>query len=452
MKKLLTLSLFFASLLSLNAQLSGVYTIDSKESTKKNNFNSLTEASNALRFKGVAGDVTFELAAGFYYEPLVLEGISNDLNFKVTFTNSKGENVNFVNDGLGILISNSENIHVSNIQFTSISTELSSMAILSNASKVTFENNEFLTQESSINHKAVIEVSYSSHNNEFSNNLIKGNSGIEISRLSNNNTILNNHIYFSNLGLSILSSYNTVVESNKIEGNPASQSKGIVLDGSVGEVFIASNELIQVSEGITQTVTYRPTQDKLSGKIVNNVIHAKQNALTLNNNVTNLQIAFNSLTSQNAAAVSITEEIKASVSNVSILANILMNYNHQNIVFVAKKELLGDVDYNNMYSQATQFKANVGNVQIAKLNDWNTMFASHHSISADPLFAELGVNKYMLSDNSPCIDAGPNALSIGVLQDFDGDERNDVSEIGADEFNKLAYDRILMELQLALKK
>ncbi|MEZ4979181.1 MAG: hypothetical protein R2772_07770 [Chitinophagales bacterium] len=451
MKKLLSFTFLFLTIGFLQAQLSGSYTVDLRLPTKKSNFNNLTEAINALQFKGIDGDVVFEIKSGDYYEPLVFEGIDNDLNFSVTFKAEQDGKVNFINDGLGLLVSNSSNMIFTNLSFNSTSTELSSIAILSNSSNIILESNEFIASEISETHKSVISLTTTSDNNIINANKIIGASGIELARMSNENFISSNEIFFQNKGIEVLSSVDNTLFSNTISGHGDLGNIGIQLDGYGGTVNIASNAIGNTKVGLTQALTYRPSDKKLSGKIVNNVIVSEENTIELTNNIFELKIAFNSFTSNNGTVISAVEALKGSITDIDVFANNLLNQSEKPIIYANSKAIFGNVDYNNLYNVEGNFYTSVNGTESRSIEEWKYNMASNHTISADPEYVALDSKKYLLSDKSPCIDAGPKTNNIGVLTDFDGDLRDEKTEIGADEFNKTSYENMLLRINLAME-
>lgn len=451
MKNFLLILPALGVLISLQAQLSGAYTIDSKLPTKKTNFSSLSEAAMALQFQGVEGDVTIELKDAQYYEPLVLEGVNNDFGFTVHFT--AGENqVEFINDGLSLLISNSSNVTLSNMKFSATSTQISSMVQLRNASEIALRNNEFYSGDDKPEYFNIITLSNGSDNNQIVSNTFKGTGGITIERLSNQNAIIGNQFYFQGKGVEILSALNNKVEDNIFKGMNKQSSTGIVLDGYVGRTEIASNAIQYVKNGITQELIYRPSQEKLSGVIANNVVESFGDAIVLTNNVDNLKIAFNTISVKEGSVLVVRDEIKNTVGKISLLANNMINQEEVPVLDIAKQAFLLSADYNNIYNEQHGFIAKLAGQDVESIEDWKAQTNAQYSISADPDFIETGEMKYLLSEKSPCIDAGPSAFNIGVLADYDGDARGEITEIGADEFNKLALEEIINQIQLAEQK
>lgn len=450
MKNLTTLLITLVLLLQANAQLCGTYTVDANLPTKKNNFNSIQDALNQLSYEGLDCDVVIELAAGVYNQPIVIEGLENELNHSLTITTQHSGQVHFVNDGLSILVSNSKNVNITNINFEAISTEMSSMVILTNSNNVTLESNEFLVNDIHNLHQSVVSITNTSHNNTVKMNTIKGASGFEISRLSNKNTIASNDVSFANTGISVLSSLETQVECNLFKGILADYKKGIVIDGFVGNITITSNAILAVDEGISQLITYRPSAQKLSGNIINNLIESKGNTINLNNNVKDLQIAFNSFTSRNASVIYFTEDIDKSVSKITLFANNLLNWTDAPIVYVTNPYMIGKTDYNNIYNENGSFYTRIGGVESKSLSAWKSNMNAKNAISVDPMFVSFGKESYKLAENSPCLNAGPNAYDIGTLSILEM-ESTDLAKgpkVGAGEFDKEKFKKLMTELEL----
>lgn len=454
MKKLTTLITLVVLLFQVQAQLYTTYTVDANLPTKKTNFRTIQEAINFFAFEGLSGNVVLELASGVYTEPVVIEGIQSDLDYSLHITNTESGKVQFVNDGLSLYISNSSNVTISNIHFEAISTEISNMVILSNADNVLLESNDFIVSEINNLHKSVIAITNTSQNNIVRMNTLKGASGFEINRLSNNNTVASNDVSFANAGISVLSSLETKIECNLFKGILTDFKTGIVLDGFVGDITITSNAILSVNEGISQLITYRPSDQKVSGNIINNLIESKGNTITLNNNVRDLQIAFNTFTSKNSSVIYFSEEIKESVSKITLFANNLLNLSDAPIIYVENPYVIAKTDYNNIYNENGSFYTKIGNVESKNLSAWKLNMNAKNAVSVDPMFVSFGKESYQLAENSPCINAGPNAYDIGSLTIVEMEETNLAKnvQVGAGEYDKATFEKLMNEFQLAQKK
>lgn len=446
--------LTFATLLLVQvsfAQLSGNYTINSEFPSKKNNFSSLNEAILMAQTKGLDGDVVFELATGVYYEPIVIANLQNELGYKLHITANPNQSVLFQNDGLSVLISQSSSVTISNIQFESTTTELYNMVQIQNSANIVIRNSEFIVDDIQNSDKSIFAISHSSHNNVITNNLIKGNSGVLIERKSNNNKVSNNNIYFENYGVKVLSSTNTQIVANNIEGLDGSDYKvGILLDGAVGQIEINANWIVGVSEGLSQELIYRPSENKCSGEMINNIIQSHSNAIHLSNNIEQFNIAFNTVNSNSGSAILIDDQLNNTISKVNLIANNLVVKNSNPVINVKESNCLNQSDYNNFFCTNGQLRLAINGIEKNDLSDLNELSFDNNSISHDPLFIGLGANEFLLSEQSPLIDAGPKATDIGVWYDFDGDARQNITEIGADEFNRTAYDLLISEMQIVL--
>jgi len=442
MKKLYTITFIIVFIFQAQSQLAGIYTVDASRATKKNNFNTIEEALSALTFQGLGGDVVLEIAPGVYNQAIVVEGVDSDLGYSLHIVKQAAGEVKFVNDGLSLMVSNSKNVIVSGIDFEAVSTELSSMIILSNASNIVLESNKFIVNEIHNLHKSVVFISNTSHDNTLSMNVIKGASGFEVRRLSNNNTFASNDVSFANTGIAVLSSLGTKIEYNLFKGILADYKKGIVIDGFVGDIAITSNAILAVNEGISQLITYRPSDQKVSGNIINNLIESKGNTINLNNNVEDLQIAFNSFTSKTGSVIHFTEEIEKSVSKITLFANNLLNWTEAPIIYVASPYLIGKSDYNNIYNENGSFYTKVGNVESKNLEGWKLTMNAKNSISVDPMFVSFDKESYNLAENSPFSNARPPTYDIGALSILEIEQtdmaKNNV-QVGAGEFKIVPF-------------
>ena len=81
--------------------LNGIYTINSLQATAGTNYNSFTEAVNALNLLGISGPVTFNVAAGQSWS-VTCPASPNNFGYKITTTGTSTMPIIFRNDGTGI--------------------------------------------------------------------------------------------------------------------------------------------------------------------------------------------------------------------------------------------------------------------------------------------------------------------------------------------------------------
>ena len=81
--------------------LNGIYTINSLQATVGTNYNSFTEAVNALNLLGISGSVTFNVAAGQSWT-VTCPVTPNNYGYKITTTGTASMPIIFRNDGTGI--------------------------------------------------------------------------------------------------------------------------------------------------------------------------------------------------------------------------------------------------------------------------------------------------------------------------------------------------------------
>jgi len=81
--------------------LNGIYTINSLQPTAGTNYNSFTEAVNALNLLGISGPVTFNVAAGQSWS-ITCPASPNNFGYKITSTGTAAMPIIFRNDGTGV--------------------------------------------------------------------------------------------------------------------------------------------------------------------------------------------------------------------------------------------------------------------------------------------------------------------------------------------------------------
>ena len=102
MLRLIFLTSLFFYLHSINAQkadcvqLAGTYTINQNQATTNRNFNSFTDAIEALKCGGISNSVSFEIASGVYKEAFIIPNIDGSSKQNTITFISESRNVDDV--------------------------------------------------------------------------------------------------------------------------------------------------------------------------------------------------------------------------------------------------------------------------------------------------------------------------------------------------------------------
>ena len=242
----------------------------------------------------------------------------------------------------------------------------------------------------------------------------------------------------------------TRILDNQLIGAEQDGSTAIILDGYAGSTEIQANAMTQFASGILQELTYRSSDRPFAGVITNNTVHAVAGpCISIQSHVDGAQIAFNSMQSHGAPAVIMTDPIRSEMSGIQLVGNNLTRGDDGAVIDIRCTEAVSTADYNNIFG-LSGFVAQYGDVQFDELAQWNEATGNGNTLSADPEYVGVGgANAFILGPQSPCIDAGPNAIALGVLNDIHGDTRSAQAEIGADEFNELTLEKLSKTYQLA---
>ena len=217
---------------------------------------------------------------------------------------------------------------------------------------------------------------------------------------------------------------------------------------------ISSNTILAVNEGICQIITYGPSDQKMSGNIINNLIESKGNTINLNNNVLDLQIAFNTFSSTEASVVYFTEEIKESVSKITLFANTLLSWTEAPILDIVSYSIIDNVDANNIYNANGFFATKVGSIEAQNLAGWKATMNAKNSISVDPMLVSINEESFKFAKHLPSINTGLSAYDIGNLSIIQLEDANLVKNhnVGAGEYDQAALEKLKIKFELAFQK
>jgi len=158
-------------------------------------------------------------------------------------------------------------------------------------------------------------------------------------------------------------------------------------------------------------------------------------ALSLNSNMSNIVVAFNSINMINLSADATSSIIYTAVNHLDgnlVLKNNIIKSSETDFdnTLVSTSTITVDMDYN-MYLTSSRFGSMLGN-WTNDLATWqSTTTQEAHSVSADPMF----VSESDLHLQTSSFAEAKGVPVVGVTLDFDGQTRNaNTPDIGADEF------------------
>jgi hypothetical protein len=435
---------------NLYAGLSGVYTIGGEDP----DFETITEAVTVLNAGGASAPVTFNIRNGSYSEPMLLNDFpGSDCDRPVIFQSESGDSslVTITNLGINahtIVLNGADGVYFKNMTLKSVNTSFRHVVLFSGGAHCNhFEGNTFkgFVSTATANTSAVIRstVGLDTANVFSGNRLLDGSYSFHLTGNGGgitNTVITENYldpyyrgIYNSALqGVSI--TYNTIFADN--------HNSGLGLELYTGHNLneIAYNK-IQSPLGQYGFVVDNCDNTALNpGKIYNNFISVGGTGIARGiylNGSAYQDIIHNSILvySTNATLANTAPLYINSSPNVRIKNNATRNagpgyaiYANGNTTFVANR--------NSYYTSGATFGYwNGGAVETTFANWQAASTQDTNSINVDPVFmSNTDLHTFLVLLN----EVGDQAT--GIPDDIDGQTRDTLPDIGADEFDPLPSD------------
>lgn len=429
------------------AGLEGIYTIGGEDP----DFETITLAVNALNAGGASGDVTFNLRNGTYLETILLNDFpGSDCDREVIFQSESGDSSLVTITNLGI------NAHT---------------IVLNGADGVTFKDMTLKSVNTSFRH--VVLFSGGAHCNRFEGNTFKGfqstatasssavirsTAGLDTATVIIGNRILDGsysiHLVGNGGGVT-----NTVITQNRLEPyyrgiyNSALQGATITYNTIIADNHTSGLGMELYTGHSLNEIAYNKIESPLGqygilvdncdnvvtkrGRIYNNFISVGGTGIARGIYVTGSafqDILHNNILvySTNGTLANTTPLYLTSNPNLRILNNAVKNdgpgyaiYSNSNTSFAA--------DNNAYFTDGATFGYWNGGAIETTFANWQTASVQDtHSLNVDPTFmSNLDLHTFLvLLDEA----ADPAA---GIPDDFDGEQRDSLPDIGADEFDPL---------------
>ncbi len=448
--------------------LSGVYTIGDTTGGATYDFPSFTEAAQHLKYGGVSGPVTFNVATGTYTEQVRIDSIPGaSATNTVTFQSTSGDSTDVIlqygalsdQDNYVMKLNNADYVTVQDMTIRATGTSDGYSVVLDNNPQyITLKNNIIETlEESNSDYAPIYSTGNSPHNITIQNNLLTGgyygiylyasssdpSLGINISYNTimdyyyygsyifhtqgmqyNNNYIRNsnnsNYVY----GARIYYADHANVEKNDINIAGSSSHYGIYFrgEGSMGNPNLIANNIIHAEGSGTSTCygIYLYFAD------TTNIFH---NTVNVMGSGSGSRAVFTNNGDYN-----------------TLYNNIFSNYGGGYAFYTNSTSNVADMDYNVYYTTGAELADWDGTsaADIAELRTANSMDAN--SVQAAPVFADITAGDFMPL-NSTIDNIGITVT--GVTTDFYGVTRPANPDPGAIEFTGLSADLALTDAYLA---
>ena len=451
----------------------GVYTVNPSLAQSATNFQSLSAVSAVLSSCGISGAVTINVAEGTYNEQVYINSIpgsspvnkvviqadpGNVLPVVITYNVTPPTSLTQVPKNYVLNLDSASYITIQNLTFKALGSDYSRVVDLTGIiTDVVLHNNSFYGNESpehtSQNHTLLSTGGGSGNMTE--NTTISGNKffggsyamylrGASSSKRENGNKILDNEVngfYYTGIYLyyedavevrgNTIVADSTAISSSGQHGIYQRYTKGFNVERNKVVIYNGSTmgHYLQYGEGTSQNPAI----------IANNMISVlgdDDHAYGMNfYRLTYVDVVYNSVyvkdKDSTASSVAFYANGGPAYTHVNVYNNIFSNYGTGLAVDVTgtAANMLSQMDYNNLYSQATDL-ANWNTTTVSSLTAWQAAsLKDSNSYNIDPLFTadtNLRFNAQTLNGS-----AYPYpAVSI----DFDGESRSNVKpDIGADE-------------------
>ncbi len=462
------------NLVTCTGPLSGSYTIGGSSA----DYGNFSQAVQALKYCGISGPVSFDVASGLYNEQISIDSITGiSATDTVVFKSQSGVNTDVVlafttnkDDNYVVRLDKADYITFKDMTIKSEGVDYTRTVVLRNKANYNrFEGNRLIAPVANDDDEDMAVVFFDEDfNNEFNsfvnNEIIDGAFSMVIegvntaspasgNRIIGNTmtggydnainaeyldslTIMNNHIEISNKGsYSYAVELDDIFESSVISHNYIhvkgnNHTRGLHVHGTEGTasspVIIANNMIVQ-TEGSGDAYGIR----LYSSEYVN----VYYNTVSINNG-----------NPTESAALYVYGSSTDPANNTNIANNIFANMNQGAVIDIEDDIVaamaIGTFDNNNFYTAGSSF-GEYNDIGITDFADFLTQSGTNaNSVSADPAFVsstDLHVNAALLNANAMVI--------AGITTDFDGDPRNATNpDIGADEFDPIPVDMGVVEI------
>ncbi len=435
--------------------LAGLYTINNTQPTASRNFNSFTDAVEALKCGGISDAVTFDVATGTYNEQITIPYITgSSATDTITFRSASGVNTDVklkstLNRQTAVMILDTTaylrfydmTIENARVQSFAITDTTMHCIRLNYCRNLKFSGNKFIATNSTATtfyynvFKAQTCDTLQITNNQFLN-------GTYSCDLSNTNFALVKDNYLENFCMSGISansfSDGILITENTLTGYSIRELHGINISSSTN-ITVEKNRINLISNGSyenTNGLQYFATTS-LSNIFRNNMVVIQSNSYS---NGIRFWNARNSKAYNNTFLIKGNAVNEASNGMIHFFGphsgnilqnNIFISYKGNPVVSISSSSISGlNLDYNTYYTTSTYF-ANRYTSNYYTTAQWKSTFnQDQHSIFQDvsflsPTDLHLQTGQDFLKVNNPILQ---------VTDDIDGEIRNNTNPYcGADE-------------------
>jgi|GEM_PF-911762 len=424
------------------AALIGTYTIGANNA----DFQTITQAVEALERGGVVGDVTFNIQDGTYSENIEInEILGASANDRIIFQSENQDSTsvtisNAANTGNTIFhLDSTDHIELRYLTFEQNYSNSDCITLSGTNENISINNCHFLATN------VAIRVNNFVDNLQVTENIFDGSSYGFYDNSYNNSTnvLIENNLFSEQSTDAIRIRYyvSPIIRSNDII-NTGSTSRGIHLISTREAFQIVGNTLTLNDATYGIDISTSSTSQSVHGIIGNNFISIGGISTTYGLNISgNYADIFHNNIHVTSTETTAGRAVNLSGSYYDLKNNIFANTGGGYAIYAANTNTITESDYNDFYAPGG--RVGYWNGNRTALANWQSGSGfDANSFDFDPEFnsaTDLHINQQFLSEQGTPVD--------GLPEDIDGDFRNPLTpDVGADEFTSLENNLGVIEI------
>jgi len=424
------------------AALIGTYTIGANNA----DFQTITQAVEALERGGVVGDVTFNIQDGTYSENIEInEILGASANDRIIFQSENQDSTsvtisNAANTGNTIFhLDSTDHIELRYLTFEQNYSNSDCITLSGTNENISINNCHFLATN------VAIRVNNFVDNLQVTENIFDGSSYGFYDNSYNNSTnvLIENNLFSEQSTDAIRIRYyvSLIIRSNDII-NTGSTSRGIHLISTREAFQIVGNTLTLNDATYGIDISTSSASQSVHGIIGNNFISIGGISTTYGLNISgNYADIFHNNIHVTSTETTAGRAVNLSGSYYDLKNNIFANTGGGYAIYAANTNTITESDYNDFY--APSGRVGYWNGNRTALANWQSGSGfDANSFDFDPEFnsaTDLHINQQFLSEQGTPVD--------GLPEDIDGDFRNPLTpDVGADEFTSLENNLGVIEI------
>ena len=428
--------------LDLYAALIGTYTIGSNNA----DFETISQAVEALEKGGIVGEVIFNIQDGIYQENIEINeilgaSVANNIIFQSESMDSSAVIISNLETTSNTIfhIDSTDYISLKHLTFEQSASSSYCVRLSSSNENVNINNCHFNNSHMAVWIEGLVD------NFEFTeNNIDAGTYGVYCATYNTSSNVLIENNIFTNQSNSAIRMYyfsSPIIQYNKINVS-GTTSYGIYLSSIQDEFRVIGNELYLNDATAGIRVSTLSSNASNHGLIGNNFISINGVSSTYGLEISGnyIDIFHNNILVESTEVIN-GRAIQLTGLYTNLKNNILVNTGGGYCIVASDDNAITESDYNNFYAPGGRVgywngnRSSLGNWQAGSGLDANSFDVDPEFISS----SDLHISQQLISEKGTPVD--------GLPEDIDGDFRNPLTpDIGADEFTSLVNNIGVIEI------